>query len=329
MSDRTDLAPAFPHWMRASDPLLQREDSNALFQAFRTRRGGSRRRMWGRLVAGLACECSLAAAAILLWRGWEDAGYGALALAAATFALRAKLVGAEGSARRAPNSLGKVFGIHPDGTRRPPAVQMATDLLMAGLRTRDLVETLYLERREYTLVMARQRFAAAAMMLAAGTLAMRSLWSPQPVTILPLLAVYAFGWTAFRMMMTEGGYWACQHLATTFPLQPYERTTGGRMVEVGTNVALALLETLHGLLVLGSATTVAATVLMIPMAFHIPSRWTIPYTFVLCLVTALHHGYLMHTAKYRQSSEAWLELLSARIESGLYLYIQRYILGDD
>ncbi len=142
--------PAFPDWLRRFDPLLAAEDTNALYQAFRLRRtvharptmAAHLRTLWSWDIAshGIVLNFILLVLALALSRF-----IGLLAIPALFVLLLFSYASFRVHRRRTPHlplTVSQVFtrdGLHESAAR---------EIWLAGFTGRDVLEAIYLEKRE-------------------------------------------------------------------------------------------------------------------------------------------------------------------------------------
>ena len=138
------VPPAFPEWMRRADPILAREDTNTLFQAFRELR---RRRHGWRARSGIVPVLTVLAvfAGIALLTLYVPRKFEALILPSAWV-----IILLYGKASRAAVAARTRLPSHVERFFQFPRLQLQVgmDLWLCPLVGPDVFEAIYLERRE-------------------------------------------------------------------------------------------------------------------------------------------------------------------------------------
>lgn len=149
-TDSASLPPAFPEWMRARDPILAREDTNGLYQAFRARRLRARKPL-GPVRDQLSAMLMPASVMLGCWMGIKMEVETLLPLLAIYAALMVLLLLFCRDSSKPASMLwvSTVFGNSPDD------MKPMTDLWLTPTTGAEVAEAIYLEDREATLHEAR------------------------------------------------------------------------------------------------------------------------------------------------------------------------------
>lgn len=195
--------PAFPQWLRELDPLLEAEDTNPIYEAFRRRRTVHARARIGTWLRPAQWTTAVFYGAIVLLSillvVWLMQLIGCCAipigflpgLLVARRLQRHRIAGTH-----LPRYLSDVY------SKGGYVEHAAIDLWMSGLRGRDAVEAIYLETRErrWKWVLAVVAFAAAAYI---GTFFLRA-GLLRPVAYVHAAAVLYFAWEIAMALMIFG-----------------------------------------------------------------------------------------------------------------------------
>lgn len=191
------MPPVFPAWMRHADPLLVREDSNGLFQAFRVRRARPRQGVGSLLVGMMGPAMQVVIWAIVFGVGGRLSNY--------SYIILCMLFAGDFLTRRSeglPISLGQVFDQKREGKTLGP---MGADVWLAPATGGEVIEALYLEYREGSLKSLPTSAVVLGILLAG--IYLRYVWPPLgqlwkealPLTLWGLLL-----WRGVRILLLQG-----------------------------------------------------------------------------------------------------------------------------
>jgi len=230
---------AFPAWLKRIDPILETEETNSVYQAFRGRR---ERHRWNHALRRVPAAGALVLIGILLILANENFGRSisfelqalllAVGLGLALYYSRIRISRRPFRVRSAtyPIRVSDVF------TETAWQEQPAMDLWMTGARGQDIAEAMYLERRERWLSDAVVPTVMVFLLGIIPLIVLRSYLRAVDVVILSVLTVWMAGLAALRSFSAPSDS-ACarirNHLRFTIVRQPeYENVPVPRQEKV-------------------------------------------------------------------------------------------------